>query len=202
MLDMRRVDRAQHQNAHLRDRLGWRVLPGRSAIKRALFFVLALLHRWAGIDAVNRYLVIADRADDVLRRFGATIEGPGTIHGPLVIHNAVADYGNLRIGDNVHIGRLTLLDLTAPITIGSDTTISMGATILTHVDVGATPLAESIPRRVAATSIGAGSYLGANVTVLAGCDVGPGAVVAAGAVVSRPVAPGDRVGGVPARPLG
>ena len=85
--------------------------------------------------------------------------------------------------------------------IERDTTISMGATILTHTDVGAIDLGEAMPRTVAATRIGSGSYLGANVTVLAGCDIGPGAVVGAGAVVTRPVPAGARVGGVPARTL-
>jgi acetyltransferase-like isoleucine patch superfamily enzyme len=174
---------------------------GPRLLKALVLGVLRLAHRTLGIDAVSRYLVVADRAGAVLAAFGATIDGPGVIHGPLVIHNAEGDYRNLRIGENVHIGRLTLLDLTAPVVIGRDTTISMGATILTHTDVGAIALGEAIPRTVAATRIGSGSYLGANVTVLAGCDIGPGAVVGAGAVVTRPVPAGARVGGVPARPL-
>jgi acetyltransferase-like isoleucine patch superfamily enzyme len=174
---------------------------GLRLVKALVLGLLRLAHRTLGIDAVSRYLVVADRADAVLAAFGATIEGPGVIHGPLVIHNAEGDYRNLRIGANVHIGRLTLLDLTAPVVIERDTTISMGATILTHTDVGAIPLGGAMPRTVAATRIGSGSYLGANVTVLAGCDIGPGAVVGAGAVVTRPLPAGTRVGGVPARPL-
>jgi len=47
--------------------------------------------------------------------------------------------------------------------------------------------------------IGAGAWLGSNVTVLTGLTIGEGAVVAAGAAVTRDVAPRTVVGGVPAR---
>jgi acetyltransferase-like isoleucine patch superfamily enzyme len=77
----------------------------------------------------------------------------------------------------------------------------MGSTLLTHADVGDRPLATALPRRVAPTVIGDGAYLGANVTVLAGCDIGERAVVGAGSVVTRAVPAGTRVGGIPAAPL-
>ena len=48
-------------------------------------------------------------------------------------------------------------------------------------------------------SIGKGVWLGARCTILPGVTVGDGAVVAAGAVVVRDVAPHTVVGGVPAR---
>ena len=44
-------------------------------------------------------------------------------------------------------------------------------------------------------------WIGAHATVLDGCTIGRGAVVAAGAVVTGDVAPGTVVGGCPARPL-
>ena len=133
--------------------------------------------------------------------FGAQV-APGTVlHGPLMIHNAAGDYRNLRVGANVHVGRLVTLDLAALIELETDCTVSMGATILTHSDVGDRPLAARYPRVVEPARIGSGSYLGANVTVLAGCHVGREAVVGAGAVVTRPVADGAVVGGVPARSI-
>lgn len=42
--------------------------------------------------------------------------------------------------------------------------------------------------------------IGANATLLPGVRIGSGAIVAAGSVVTRDVAPGSTVIGVPARP--
>lgn len=53
--------------------------------------------------------------------------------------------------------------------------------------------------QVSPTVIEDGVWLAANVVVLAGVRVGRGAVCAAGAVVTRDVAPFTIVGGVPAR---
>jgi tetrahydrodipicolinate N-succinyltransferase len=47
-------------------------------------------------------------------------------------------------------------------------------------------------------SIGDGVWIGSRVTVLPGVSVGRGAVVAAGAVVTRDVAPDTLVAGIPA----
>ena len=44
-------------------------------------------------------------------------------------------------------------------------------------------------------------WLGANVTILPGVTIGEGAIVAAGAVVTKDVAPRTVVGGVPAREI-
>lgn len=49
--------------------------------------------------------------------------------------------------------------------------------------------------------IGDNVWIGAGATVVGGVTIGDRAVIAAGAVVTRDVAPGQVVGGVPARPL-
>ncbi len=158
-------------------------------------------YRYGGIEAINRRLLRMDRVEAALIEFGAAVTPPSVLHGPLVVHNAERDYRNLRIGANVHLGRLVILDLAALIELEDGCTVSMGTTILTHSDVGDRPLAAKLPRRVEPARIGAGSYLGANVTVLPGCHVGRRAVVGAGAVVTRPVPDDAVVAGVPARPL-
>lgn len=56
-------------------------------------------------------------------------------------------------------------------------------------------------RRADAVEIGNDTWLGHGSTVLPGVKVGDGAVIAAGAVVSKDVGPYVIVGGVPARPI-
>ncbi len=59
----------------------------------------------------------------------------------------------------------------------------------------------SLSRSAGRVSIGNDVWIGAQVIVLAGVEVGHGAILAAGAVVTRNVAPYSIVGGVPARVL-
>jgi acetyltransferase-like isoleucine patch superfamily enzyme len=160
---------------------------------------LQLLYKLGGIEAINRQLLRFDRVERILAQFGASVAPNTVLHGPLVIHNARLDYRNLRVGPTVHIGRLVIIDLAEEVVLEEETVVSMGSTILTHSDVGDRILAERYPRKSAPVRIGPGAYLGANVTVLAGCDIGHGAVVGAGAVVTRPVADGKVVAGVPAK---
>ena len=51
-------------------------------------------------------------------------------------------------------------------------------------------------------SVGSGAWLGANVSILDGAILAEGSIAAAGAVVLKPVASGEIVGGVPARIIG
>ncbi|HTW93391.1 MAG TPA: acyltransferase [Tepidisphaeraceae bacterium] len=58
------------------------------------------------------------------------------------------------------------------------------------------------PMKTAPVRIGKDVWIGAHVCVLKGVTIGDGAVVAAGAVVTREVPPNAKVAGVPARPMG
>jgi bifunctional UDP-N-acetylglucosamine pyrophosphorylase/glucosamine-1-phosphate N-acetyltransferase len=51
------------------------------------------------------------------------------------------------------------------------------------------------------TVIGKGAFIGSNTSLIAPLSIGDGAATGAGAVVNRDVPPGERVAGVPARPL-
>jgi acetyltransferase-like isoleucine patch superfamily enzyme len=169
---------------------------------RAACRVAALVGEPA-IEVVNAALLIRTRrVSHVLSAFGAEIGERARVHGPLCIHNASErGYGNLRLGSRTHIGRNVLLDLTCPIVIGDEATISMGVTILTHADVGARELAKRFPRQECETRIGSGAYIGANALILAGCHVGQRAIVGAGAVVTAPIRDDTVAVGVPSKVL-
>lgn len=155
-----------------------------------LEFALQLL-RSAGVD----------HNATILRRLGASVGADCIIHSPLTIHNASESLANLSIGARVHLGRDIFLDLTNRIEIADAVTVSMRSVILTHMDVGRSPLALSFPRKEAPVRLGHGCYLGTGAIVLGGVTVGARAVVAAGAVVVTDVPEDAVVGGVPARPL-
>ncbi len=109
----------------------------------------------------------------------------------------------VHIGGHVFIGLDTYLDCQFPelITIEDDVTVSFRVTIVVHDDARRLDRIEpgAGDGTVAPVRLERGCYLGAGCLVLPGVTVGARAVVASGAVVTRDVAPGTVVAGVPAR---
>lgn len=105
------------------------------------------------------------------------------------------------IGDGVYIGRFCTVGLAD---LGDDVMLADGVQVLsgrhTHGagPTGDRPMRDN-PHQCQRVTIGHGAWLCAASTVMA--DVGADAVVAAGAVVVKPVASRQRVAGVPARPI-
>lgn len=80
------------------------------------------------------------------------------------------------------------------ISVGENTIIGFNTVIMAHEF-----LREEL--RTGPVAIGRDVVIGANCTILAGVVIGDGAVVSAHSLVNSDVAAGQRVGGVPARPL-
>jgi len=139
-----------------------------------------------------------------LRAFGARIGVDVRFRSPVVIHNSLPErghyYDNLQVGEHCYLGRELFLDLQDRIVIEDHVTISHRVMILTHTDAGASPLRDRyIPTSQAPVIIRRGAYIGANVTILEGVEIGESSIVGAGAVVTRSVASNTVVAGVPAR---
>ena len=137
-------------------------------------------------DSVSEHVTI-------LREFGATVGEEVSIHGPIYIVNAASDFSNLVIGDRVHLGTAVLIDLADRVTIHDEATLSMRASIVTHIDVGPGPLREQRPRQQAPVVIGRGAYLGIGASVLHGVTIGEMATIGGHALVDRDAAPGATV---------
>lgn len=103
---------------------------------------------------------------------------------------------NITIGSNCVINRNSYFDGRTGIVIGNNVNISFGTYILTlHHDYNH-PKFPVIGKEVI---IKDHVWIGANVGILPGVIIGEGAVVAAGAVVTKDVEPYVVVGGVPAK---
>jgi acetyltransferase-like isoleucine patch superfamily enzyme len=102
--------------------------------------------------------------------------------------------GVLEIGDNVFINAYTSINVRDTVSIGSETLIGEGVRIYDHDHLfrtANTPVAAS-GFKLGAVRIGRNVWLGSNAVILRGITIGDGAVVAAGAVVSRDV-PADHL---------
>lgn len=118
----------------------------------------------------------------------------------------------ITIGERSHLGGGSLLDAAEKISVGDDVLISFDVLITDHGSHAiAFPLRERDVAdwtdgrkdwthvKRAATRVQDRAWVGARAIILAGVTIGEGAVVGAGSVVTRDVAPWTVVGGNPAR---
>ena len=158
------------------------------------------------LDAFLSILPIPPFKNAILRLFGAKI-GKNCIIQPGVRLLAIEANGfkNLSIGDDVYIGKGSLLDVSGNLVIKHKVSISANVTILTHQYVHTkmkeSPLYKLYPPFTGTTKINEYSYIGACSTILAGVEIGPYSMVGAGAVVTKNVPPKRVVAGVPAEVL-
>jgi UDP-2-acetamido-3-amino-2,3-dideoxy-glucuronate N-acetyltransferase len=119
-----------------------------------------------------------------------------------------------RVGANCVIGRNVYVD--ADVVVGdlvkiqNNVSVYKGVTIEDEVFVGPCavftndlrPRAQNPDWEITPTLVRRGASIGANATLVCGIEIGEYAMVAAGSVVTRNVAPYQLVAGNPARPLG
>lgn len=98
----------------------------------------------------------------------------------------------MKVGETTSFALMVMVDVFFPekITVGDNSIIGYNTTILTH---------EYLIKeyRLGEVKIGSNVMIGANCTILPGITIGDHAVVAAGSVVHRDVAPYSFVGGNP-----
>lgn len=120
-------------------------------------------------------------------------------------HDGIWSAGtSIMIGDRVFLGRGVEFNVCERVSIGADALIGAGCKFIDHdhgyADPGVPMAMQPCPS--AAIAVEEDAWLGANVIVLKGVRIGRGAIVAAGAVVTRSVPPGEIWGGVPAKKIG
>ena len=154
------------------------------------------------MTAVTRFIppLAGNRLRTLLMRCGGVTIGSGTVIG-----GRFDVRGSVRAARNVSVGRMCwinagcTLDASAPIHIGDSVAFGQDVLVLTNTHEMGPPenrAGTSVNRPV---TIGDGCWIGARAVILPGVDIGPGAVVAAGSVVTKSVPANALVGGTPAR---
>ena len=129
----------------------------------------------------------------LLRAFGAKV-APSNISCGVWFSNAL-----ITIGRGTYIGRHCVFDSAAPIEIGDHVNLAMDVLLLTGSHAVGDQHRRAGPLTAEPIRIGNGAWLGARVTVLPGVVIGSGAIIAAGAVVTKECEANALYAGVPAR---
>lgn len=125
---------------------------------------------------------------------GVTLGKGSTIHVGARLYQPK----NIRIGDDTIVGDHATLDGRAALTIGNHVDIASEVMIFNSQHDINHPEFEAIEAPV---TIHDYVFIGPRAILLPGVTIGRGAVVAAGAVVTKDVADGVVVGGIPAKPI-
>jgi maltose O-acetyltransferase len=105
----------------------------------------------------------------------------------------------IKIGDRVKINKKVLLDGRGMLIIGSDVDIAQEANIWS---MDHDPHDDYHNGRKAKTIIGDYVWICSRATILPGVEIGRGAVIASGSVVTKDVEPMSIVAGIPAKKIG
>ena len=105
---------------------------------------------------------------------------------------------NLQIGNHTHINRKCMLDARGGIVIGSNVSISHNVSLCSGSHDFNTPDFKYIAGSI---HVDDNVWIGINATILKDVQIGEGAVIAAGAVVTKNVPPYEVWGGVPAKKI-
>lgn len=144
----------------------------------------------------------------------AEVESGATIGAGTKVWHLAHVRSSATIGAGCVIGRNVYVDAGAVVgdlvKIQNNVSVYHGVTIEDEVFVGPCavftndlrPRAQNPDWQITPTLVRHGASIGANATIVCGVEIGRYAMIAAGSVVTRDVAPHQLVAGNPARPLG
>lgn len=119
----------------------------------------------------------------------------------IAVSGTTSQPARLVIGDGVRIGDHLHLNVQQQVEIGDRVEISWAVTIMDTDFHRITELDGSQRRHTTPVRIGEHALIGARSVILKGVSIGPGAIVAAGSVVTKDVPANWIVAGNPAKPI-
>ena len=137
----------------------------------------------------------------ILRLAGFHIGFGAVIHEVPSITGSGNIYDRLSIGKNTFINVGCMFDLAGPIEIGDRVSLGQQVLLITGAHEIGTAYKRAGDLTPRAIRICSGAWLGARAIILPGITVGEGAIVAAGAVVTKDVPANTVVAGIPAVPI-
>lgn len=161
--------------------------------------LLSLTIFWFFTDYITNHIVIHIPLG-VVRRLYLTLCGAKLGKYTQIDMNVTfMDPNRLKTGHNVHINRQCLIDARGDLTIGNNVSISLRSAIITGSHDHRSPNFEFVRTKI---TIEDNVWMGFQSTIVGNVKVGEGAVVCAGAVVTKDVEPWSVVAGVPAKKIG
>ena len=131
----------------------------------------------------------------VYRALGAEIGKNVVFH----FRTEIRGIHRLKIGAGTIIGDNALLAAQRGLTIGKNVNLSSNVSIYSGAHDHRNPYFRSTPATTRPITIGDRVWIGSNAIILTGVNIGEGAVVCAGCVVTKDVEPYAVVAGIPAR---
>lgn len=172
----------------------------KNQLSRELFDSIAELHNDLGnafTEQFQRSLPFADEVFDRWERAKNLGFGSGSS-----IYDSSYVFGEVKVGKNTWIGPFTIIDGSGMLQIGSHCTISAGAHIYTHDNVGQTLTGGKHPIERAPVIIGDCTYIGPHAVVKKGITIGSCCVIGANTFVNQSIPNNSVAVGSPARIVG
>lgn len=119
----------------------------------------------------------------ILQMYGAKLGENVRINRWLILHATNNDFSNLIIGNDVHVGKGVLIDLTGKVTIGNRVNIGMFSKILTHQNIGDSQLNKLYPPKKGDIFIPDDVVIASNVILLFPTKLTENTLVSAGSIV-------------------
>ena len=117
------------------------------------------------------------------------------------VYDSCCIFGDVTVGKNTWIGPFTVLDGSGGLEIGNNCSISAGVQIYSHDSVQWAISGGVEKYEYATTKIRNNCYIGPNVIISKGVEIGDGTIIGANSFVNKSFSAGSKLGGSPARQL-